>query len=267
MPEQRFTASQDDSIIPHVGSYRRELPVNLERMYENTLDWEHLPHVHRSSFTSIEAIDYGAWGWRARVTNANGSVSELELRLDRQARRWITRNVAGPNVGAEIWTHVFTVDEQRIDIVVDFFVPGVAAQDREKVGGAYARAYERLYDEDVAMMVERQRQLNRRLQSPRSPDVLDLGPVSSLVPNATYDHAGRQYRVAEVDGQWFAYPSTCPHQLGPLDPDSLDSGIVTCAWHGYRFDLRSGNCVSGQNCQFSQRPQVHLVDGHLQLSS
>jgi len=22
--------------------------------------------------------------------------------------------------------------------------------------------------------------------------------------------------------------------------------VVTCPWHGYRFDVRSGRCVSGQ---------------------
>ena len=36
----------------HVGSYRRRLPVSLVRMYENALDWEHLPHLHESSFSA-----------------------------------------------------------------------------------------------------------------------------------------------------------------------------------------------------------------------
>ena len=49
----------------------------------------------------------------------------IELRLDRYARRWITRNLDGPHVGAEIWTHVFVVSERVLDIVVDFFVPDV----------------------------------------------------------------------------------------------------------------------------------------------
>ena len=55
------------------------------------------------------------------VGNGEASiVSELELRLDRDARRWITRNLSGPNAGVEIWTHVFVVADRVLDIVVDF---------------------------------------------------------------------------------------------------------------------------------------------------
>ena len=37
-----------------VGSYQRRMPVSLDRMYENALDWAHLPFLHQSSFASIE---------------------------------------------------------------------------------------------------------------------------------------------------------------------------------------------------------------------
>jgi hypothetical protein len=89
----------------------------------------------------------------------------IELRLDRSLRRWITRTLAGPNQGAEIWTHAFAVEPRRTDIVVDFFVPDVAPEAREKVGQGFTNLYEQLYDEDVAMMTERQRQLDRRIDS------------------------------------------------------------------------------------------------------
>ena len=59
--------------------------------------------------------------------------SELELRLDRDARRWITRNLAGPNAGAEIWTHVFVVADRVLDIVV-IFVPNVPTELEKKSG-------------------------------------------------------------------------------------------------------------------------------------
>ena len=53
------------SRVEHAGTYKRTLPVSLERMYENALDWEHLPHLHASSFSSLQCLDAGAWGWRA----------------------------------------------------------------------------------------------------------------------------------------------------------------------------------------------------------
>ncbi len=50
-----------------VAVYRRTIRASLARAWENVLDWEHLPWLHRSAFSDIEHIDSGAWGWRARV--------------------------------------------------------------------------------------------------------------------------------------------------------------------------------------------------------
>jgi nitrite reductase/ring-hydroxylating ferredoxin subunit len=37
----------------------------------------------------------------------------------------------------------------------------------------------------------------------------------------------------------------CPHFGGPLDDAPVDDrGIVTCPWHGYRFDVRTGRRVT-----------------------
>lgn len=92
MPDHDFLATDGDSSTSHVGSYRRRLSVSLERMFENALDWEHLPHLHNSSFAEINCLDAGPWGWRANVIDSNGQVSELEFKLDRSRRRWITKN-------------------------------------------------------------------------------------------------------------------------------------------------------------------------------
>lgn len=54
----------------HIGRYRRRMPVTLERMYENALDWEHLPWLHSSSFSRIDVIEAGRWGWHAHAVLA-----------------------------------------------------------------------------------------------------------------------------------------------------------------------------------------------------
>ena len=43
-----------------------------------------------------------------------------------------------------------------------------------------------------------------------------------------------------VDGQFFALDGVCPHQGGPLGKGDLQGCIVTCPWHGWQFDVRSG---------------------------
>ena len=42
--------------LTRVGVYERSLPVSAERVWENVRDWEHLPWLHASSFSSIECL-------------------------------------------------------------------------------------------------------------------------------------------------------------------------------------------------------------------
>lgn len=267
MPDHEIIEAFAASRLPHVGTYRRVLPVSLARMYENTLDWEHLPHVHDSSFQSIECLDAGPWGWRAKTVGAKGDESVIELRLDRACRRWITRTLEGRNQGSEIWTHAFPIEPVRVDIVVDFFVPGVAREDREKVGRIYAGLYRRLYDEDVAMMVERQRQLDRRIERSQADSrEVDLGARSALSLPHTAEVGGRSFVLNEMDdGELVVYPALCPHQLGPLNDAEILDGAVTCPWHGYRFDVRSGECVTGQTCRLVDMPAIEEKEGQVRL--
>ena len=268
-----FVPAAEDSRLDHVGSYRRRLPVGLDRLYENILDWQHLPHLHRSSFCSIELEAAGAWGWRATVASGDGQAaakSLIELRLDRDARRWITRNLDGLHVGAEIWTHVFVVSERVLDIVVDFFVPDVPPVAKDKLGQAYARSYERLYDEDVEMMTERQRQLDQRLDGVDESQVIEVDAAASLPQGVTL--SGRQFVLNKLDdaesngsNSWVIYPAQCPHQLGPLENAALIDGVVRCPWHGYQFDVRTGACISGSHCQFGRMPKITELEGRVQL--
>lgn len=45
-------------------------------------------------------------------------------------------------------------------------------------------------------------------------------------------------------GKWSAVGSRCPHQNASLDGAPAGDGYVTCRRHGYRFDLKSGDCVT-----------------------
>lgn len=263
MPDHRRYPSFAGSQLPHVGTYRRVLPVSIERLYENALDWEHLPYVHGSSFTSIDCEDTGPWGWRAVTTTAAGQRLVLELRLDRECRRWITRTLAGANAGSEVWTHAFAVSTRRTDIVVDFFVPDAAAIDRDRLGAAFSSVYEQLYDEDVAMMRERQAQLDKRIDGGRAVEPLCLGAVDALSLPLGVDFGGRTYIVNAFGGELLAHIARCPHQLGPLKA-ALD-GSVRCPWHGYRFDAKTGACLTGQACRLPRAPVVVTRDDALWL--
>ena len=46
-----------------------------------------------------------------------------------------------------------------------------------------------------------------------------------------------------VDGRFYALDGVCPHAGGPLGEGALRGTVVTCPWHGWQFDV-----VSGENC-------------------
>jgi len=253
-----------ERIVPHAATYRRELPVSIERLYENAIDWEHLPYLHRSSFSRIECIEAGEWGFRARVWTQPYDERRsfvIELRLDRELRRWITSTLDGPGAGSEIWTHAHVLGGRQTLVVVDFFVPGLQMDQRQEMGRYYSELYARLYDEDIRMMAERQSQLDRarpRVAEDRESMVLgSLTEVRARLP-ITIEIGKRKFRIVETDGELIAYSTICPHLLGPLGESDVRDDIVECPWHGYRYDIRTGRCVSGANCALVPAPQVRV---------
>ena len=73
--------------------------------------------------------------------------------------------------------------------------------------------YTRLWDEDEAMMIRRQAVVDGRVAEPP--------------------------RAVTVAGARREFSTVCPHLGGPLADAPVDAdGIVTCPWHGRRFDVR-----------------------------
>jgi nitrite reductase/ring-hydroxylating ferredoxin subunit len=64
----------------------------------------------------------------------------------------------------------------------------------------------------------------------------DIAPGSGRIVEA----GGRTVAVFNVDGVFHAIDNQCPHRGGPLGDGRLDGAIVTCPWHGYRYDVRTG---------------------------
>ncbi|MGH6692665.1 MAG: Rieske (2Fe-2S) protein [Gammaproteobacteria bacterium] len=54
---------------------------------------------------------------------------------------------------------------------------------------------------------------------------------------------GTQVVLSRVDDDVFAVSAECPHQGGPLKEGRLAGTRLTCPWHGWMFDLKSGTCL------------------------
>ena len=56
----------------------------------------------------------------------------------------------------------------------------------------------------------------------------------------TIEIDGKRIAIFNVDGQFYAIDDTCAHQGGPLGEGELDGNIVTCPWHAWMYDVRTG---------------------------
>ncbi|MGI8491893.1 MAG: Rieske (2Fe-2S) protein [Acidimicrobiales bacterium] len=51
---------------------------------------------------------------------------------------------------------------------------------------------------------------------------------------------GRPIAVFNSGGRLFAVDNVCRHVGSPLDDGFVERGCVTCPWHGWRYDLSTG---------------------------
>ena len=257
---QRTGAPDATPGLARAAVYRRVVEASLERVWENVLDWEHLPGLHRSSFAEVECIEAGDEGWVARVHSSRGA-AVIALRIDRDARKYVSHTREGRGQGAEVWTYLEPTEPDRTSIRVEFWVPdrGLPLED---VGAGYMALYARLWDEDERMM-RRRAELLRARRQPRGDDLpLRLGPLDEVRASLprVLSLAHGSFRLIELDGQLRMHATICPHALGPLEDVPVEDGVIECPWHRYRFDVRTGRCLD-RTVRLRPPPRVELRDG------
>ncbi|MFM2244615.1 MAG: hypothetical protein RL071_689 [Pseudomonadota bacterium] len=63
---------------------------------------------------------------------------------------------------------------------------------------------------------------------------------------------GPVFAARLADGRLVAYDKACPHQGYPLSQGSVCEGVLTCAWHNWKFSLETGEARLGEE---GLRPQ------------
>jgi nitrite reductase/ring-hydroxylating ferredoxin subunit len=65
------------------------------------------------------------------------------------------------------------------------------------------------------------------------------------------------------DGSIVAFENVCPHKAGPLGEGRIRDGIVACPWHGFRFDVRTGEPVGVESIMRLRLFPVTIRDGEV----
>jgi nitrite reductase/ring-hydroxylating ferredoxin subunit len=258
---KRSNSIERNSDLVVAAVYDREIGASLERVWENVYDWEHLPWLHSEAFKSIEKISSGEWGWRARVELAGEAKAEIELITDRTARHYVARTFAGAGAPSEIWTSLDPTAENRTSIRVEFCVQPMPDEALQRLGKGYVSLYTMLWDQDEEMMQTREHALaNREITRLEKLETLSLGQLSEVRSRLPLmiDFAGRRFRIVELEGELVAHSAECPHLLGPLGDCDVTSGKISCPWHGYQFDVRTGKSSDGRSLRLRSAPRVVL---------
>ncbi len=70
--------------------------------------------------------------------------------------------------------------------------------------------------------------------------VKEIPPGSSKI----VDRTGNAVALFNVNGQIFAIDNACGHRGGPLGEGYLAGEMVTCPWHAWNFNVKTGQCES-----------------------
>jgi nitrite reductase/ring-hydroxylating ferredoxin subunit len=91
-------------------------------------------------------------------------------------------------------------------------------------------------------------------------------PLSTLDSDgrAVIEVNGRDIAVFVVDGAVYALDNRCPHEGNPLVEGEMLGPTLTCAYHGWRFDLETGACLHGD--EPLRRYPGEIRDGEIVIS-
>jgi nitrite reductase (NADH) small subunit len=71
--------------------------------------------------------------------------------------------------------------------------------------------------------------------------------------------------IANVAGEFFATQGACLHLHGPLGEGRLEGEVLSCPWHGWQYDVRTGKNEFDHAIQL-QTFEVKVEDGEVKVA-
>lgn len=73
-------------------------------------------------------------------------------------------------------------------------------------------------------------------------DYVTVAQVDEVPPGTcrTVEVDGIFLALCNVNSTFLAVDNTCPHAGGPLGEGCLDGDLLVCPWHGWRFNVHTG---------------------------
>ncbi len=93
-------------------------------------------------------------------------------------------------------------------------------------------------------------------------EYIKVALLSELQPGSCkmVEAGGKEIALFNVGGTIYALDNTCLHQGGPLGEGMLEEDIVTCPWHMWQYNVRTGENV--RNNVIKVAPYPVQVEGN-----
>ena len=77
-------------------------------------------------------------------------------------------------------------------------------------------------------------------------DFVSVAKVSDIQPgqSKTVYVDGKSIAVFNEDGTFYAIDDTCLYRGGPLGDGELEGHVVSCPWHGWQYDVKTGVSIT-----------------------
>ncbi len=86
------------------------------------------------------------------------------------------------------------------------------------------------------------------------PDFVKVASISDLGPGSCMkvELGGKGVALFNVAGTVYALDNTCLHRGGPLGEGLLEDEVVTCPWHGWQYNVKTGENVANPSLRVAQ---------------
>jgi nitrite reductase (NADH) small subunit len=87
-------------------------------------------------------------------------------------------------------------------------------------------------------------------------ELIKVASISELAVGSckTVEVNGKAIGLFNVGGKVYALDNTCLHQGGPLGEGLLEGEVVTCPWHFWEFNVRTGEKVGDPSLRVASYP-------------
>jgi nitrite reductase (NADH) small subunit len=91
--------------------------------------------------------------------------------------------------------------------------------------------------------------------------VSQVAPGTGIVASVS----DKEVAVFNVDGTFYAIDNVCKHRGGPLGEGELDGDIVTCPWHAWQYNVKTGVCSTKDGITMD-RYEVRVVNEDIEIA-